>query len=67
MHRNHWTLDELGRNLQTILTDASMKERLAGTSAQMHKQAGPSKAARLIDELLRKHRHNFVAGPVVNS
>ena len=55
MHRNRWTLEELGRNLQTILSDASMKQRLAATSAQMHKQAGPSKAARLLDDLLRKH------------
>jgi UDP:flavonoid glycosyltransferase YjiC (YdhE family) len=55
MHRNRWTLDELGCNLQTILTDDGMQQRLASTSAQMHQQAGPTKAARLLDELLRKH------------
>jgi MGT family glycosyltransferase len=55
MHRNHWTLDELGRALHTILTDTSMKQRLAATSAQMHRQAGPEKSARLLDELLQKY------------
>jgi UDP:flavonoid glycosyltransferase YjiC (YdhE family) len=48
-------LDELRRNLRAILTDACMKRRLAVTSAQMHKQPGPLKAARLLDDLLRKY------------
>ena len=55
MHRNHWTLDELRSNLQTILTDSSMKERLSRTSAQMRREAGPAKAARLLDALLQSH------------
>lgn len=54
MHRNHWTLDELRRNLQTILTDTAMKQRLAATSAQMQSESGPSKAARLLDALLQE-------------
>ena len=55
MHRNHWTLDELGRNLQAVLADAAMRQRLATSSAQMHQQAGPSKAAQLLDGLLKAH------------
>jgi MGT family glycosyltransferase len=53
MHRNRWTLDELSRNLQTILNDASMKQRLAEISLQMHKQAAPARAALLLDGLLQ--------------
>jgi len=52
MHRNHWTIEELRGNLQTILTDPEMKKRLAAASAQMRSQAGPSKAAKLLDRLL---------------
>jgi MGT family glycosyltransferase len=55
MHRNHWTLDDLSRNLNTILTDGAMKQLLAQTSAQMHREPGPAKAARLLDGLLHKH------------
>jgi MGT family glycosyltransferase len=54
MHRNRWTLDELRRNLQTILTDTAMKQRLAATSAQMQRESGPSKAARLLDAFLQE-------------
>ena len=54
MHRNHWTVEELGRNLHTLLTDPAMKQRLEQTSADMHKQSGPEKAARLLDLLLRR-------------
>jgi UDP:flavonoid glycosyltransferase YjiC (YdhE family) len=56
MHRNHWTIEELRGNLQTILTDPEMKKRLAATSAQMRGQAGPSKAAKLLDQLLGQHQ-----------
>ncbi|HEX8892805.1 MAG TPA: nucleotide disphospho-sugar-binding domain-containing protein, partial [Terriglobales bacterium] len=55
MHRNRWTLEDLGRNLQTVLTDATMKRRLAATSRQMREQAGPARAAQLLDQLLERH------------
>jgi UDP:flavonoid glycosyltransferase YjiC (YdhE family) len=55
MHRNQWTVEDLGRNLHAILTDNSMRQRLAQTSADMRKQSGPEKAARLLDGLLRKN------------
>jgi MGT family glycosyltransferase len=53
MHRANWTLDELARNLQFILTDAAMKQRLNATSAHMQRESGPDKAARLLDGLLQ--------------
>jgi MGT family glycosyltransferase len=55
MHRNDWTVEELGRNLNTLFTGAAMRQRLATTSSQMRSAAGPVKAARLLDALLRKH------------
>lgn len=59
MHRNRWTLDELRRKLQTILTDEEMKRRLQTTSRQMHQQAGPEKAAQLLDSLLRSEAQSL--------
>jgi len=53
MHRNHWTLEELGANLQTIFHSEAMKQKLKNTSAQMRAQPGPEKAARLLDALLK--------------
>ena len=55
MHRNHWTVEDLGRNLDTLFTDATMRERLAATSAQMRNATGPAKAAGVLDALLRRH------------
>ena len=55
MHRNRWTLEDLGRNLQTVLTDSMMKRRLAATSKQMHERAGPARAAHLLDQTLQRH------------
>jgi MGT family glycosyltransferase len=52
MHRAQWTSKDLARNLQFILSDASMKRRLEVTSAQMRREPGPEKAARLLSELL---------------
>ncbi|MBZ5539646.1 MAG: glycosyltransferase [Acidobacteriia bacterium] len=56
MHRNHWAPEELARNLHVLLTDPAMQQRLAATSAQMHRQPGPGKAAMLLNKLLRQHR-----------
>lgn len=62
MHRNRWTLDEFGRNLETILTDKAMRQRLTATSEQMRRQAGPEKAARLLDGLLQKDSQSNAVG-----
>jgi UDP:flavonoid glycosyltransferase YjiC (YdhE family) len=53
MHRNDWRPEELARNLEFILTDRAMQQRLAATAAHMHGQPGPDKAARLLDGLLK--------------
>jgi UDP:flavonoid glycosyltransferase YjiC (YdhE family) len=53
MHRSDWEVEELARNLNSILTDSRMKERLRTTSAQMTAQPGARKAALLLDRLLR--------------
>jgi MGT family glycosyltransferase len=53
MHRNDWRPEELGRNLEFILTDRAMKQRLAATSVHMRGQPGPEKAAKLLDALLK--------------
>jgi MGT family glycosyltransferase len=53
MHRANWSVEELARNVEFILTDVAMRERLAATSSQMHRDPGPDKAARLLDGLLR--------------
>lgn len=55
MHRNNWTHDEFARNLQYILTDSGMRQRLAATSASMRRQPGPQKAAALLAQLLERH------------
>jgi MGT family glycosyltransferase len=55
MHRNNWTLEELGANLQLLLHSEEMKRKLAATSVQMQAQHGPEKAARLLDGLLKKY------------
>lgn len=52
MHRANWLPEELARNLSLILTDQGMKQRLSATSAHMRSRPGPSKAARLLDQLL---------------
>jgi MGT family glycosyltransferase len=55
MHRNKWSLGELDANLQLILQSPEIKRNLAVTSAQMHAQHGPEKAARLLDGLLKQN------------
>jgi MGT family glycosyltransferase len=55
MHRNNWTHDELACNLHHILASSAMRQRLADTSASMHRQPGPHKAATLLAELLERH------------
>ncbi len=53
MHRSNWQSEELSRNLDRILTDEGMKQRLHATSTHMRGRPGPRKAAELLDRLLR--------------
>ena len=53
MHRSNWKTAELARNLNFIITDRNMEERLRTNSAHMRAQPGPRKAALLLDRLLR--------------
>jgi UDP:flavonoid glycosyltransferase YjiC (YdhE family) len=53
MHRNHWQPGELSRNLQFILNDGAMKQRLAATANHMRRHPGPQTAARALGCLLR--------------
>ena len=57
MQRADWKAEELAANLQRLFTDGVMKQKLAATSAHMHKNPGPQKAALLLDGLLKKHTH----------
>lgn len=52
MHRANWSQQGLEEALHLILTDTTMAQRLAETSAQMRSSPGPEKAASLIGELL---------------
>lgn len=54
MHRSNWAPAELRANLERLLGDAAMADKLAATSAHMQAQNGPDKAARLLDGLLSK-------------
>lgn len=53
MHRANWSDHELKANLERVMSDAQMKQRLAETSAHMQGRHGPTKAAKLLDELAR--------------
>jgi len=57
MHRQNWTESELERNIQAMLTDVEMSQRLTTLSTDMHTEHGPSKAARLLDKLLKQHEN----------
>jgi len=57
MHRQNWTEAELQRNINTMLTDNEMMARLTALSTDMHTEHGPSKAARLLDKLLKQHEN----------
>ncbi len=53
MHRSDWTNGELARNLATLVTDRALQERLAATSNHMQAHHGPTKAAGLLDRLVK--------------
>ena len=53
-HRYDWTDEELMDKINAMLTDEQMKKRLNATSAQMQKQHGPTKAAKILDSLSKQ-------------
>ncbi|MEE9597820.1 MAG: nucleotide disphospho-sugar-binding domain-containing protein, partial [Acidiferrobacterales bacterium] len=53
MDRYAWSDGDLAHNIETLLTDGTMREKLAATSAHMCAQDGPTKAASLLDGLLK--------------
>ena len=52
MHRSNWTEEELTNCINQMLRDKSMQKRLDMTSRQMQSQHGPTKAAKILNELL---------------
>jgi len=54
MHRGDWSDASLWNAIETLLTDTAMQERLAATSKHMQSRHGPTKAAKLLDGLLKR-------------
>jgi len=52
MHRSNWTDEELRNCINQMLSDKSMQSRLDETSRKMQSQHGPTKAAKILNELL---------------
>jgi UDP:flavonoid glycosyltransferase YjiC (YdhE family) len=55
LDRYNWTEDELQQKIMAMLTDKKMKAKLKKTSKKMRSQHGPTKAAKIIDKLAKKH------------
>ena len=55
MHRGDWTEEQLGSALDRLLTDPAMAGKLKATTAHMQGRHGPTKAAQLIDQLVKEH------------
>ncbi len=55
MHRSDWADDELKAKIETCLSDEAMKAKCARTAAQCQREHGPTKAAGLLDALLKEH------------
>jgi MGT family glycosyltransferase len=53
MHRANWTQEQLAANLQRLLTDKTMADRLKKASAAMQAAHGPTIAAKRLDALLK--------------
>ena len=53
VHRGDWTDASLWNAMETLLTDTAMKQKLAATSKHMQSRHGPTKAAKLLDDLLK--------------
>ena len=52
IHRTNWTEKELTNCINQMLNDKSMQSRLDETSQHMKKEHGPTKAAKILNELL---------------
>jgi MGT family glycosyltransferase len=52
--RYDWTDEELMKKIDTMLTSKDMRAKLKATSAQMRKEHGPTKAAKIIDNLAKQ-------------
>ncbi|MAY87235.1 MAG: glycosyl transferase family 1 [Pseudooceanicola sp.] len=52
-HRYDWSDEQLAEALNTCLTDRAMQDKLAATSAHMQSRHGPTKAAGILDGILR--------------
>ena len=52
MHRSNWSDEELTKCINQMLSDKSMQSRLDETSRQMQTQHGPTKAAKILNDLL---------------
>ena len=57
MMRADWTEAQLAARIQDCLHDPALRARLAATSVHMRQQDGPTKAARLLAELMQRHAH----------
>ncbi len=53
LHRYDWSDEDLAQVIETLVTDAAMRDRLKATSAHMQAQNGAQKAAQLLDQLLK--------------
>jgi MGT family glycosyltransferase len=53
MHRSDWTDEDLARNLEMVISDPAIQARTAATAEFMQRFDGPSRAAGLLDDLLR--------------
>jgi UDP:flavonoid glycosyltransferase YjiC (YdhE family) len=53
-HRYDWTDEELVKKINGMLTSKDVRAKLKATSAQMRKEHGPTKAAKIIDNLAKQ-------------
>jgi UDP:flavonoid glycosyltransferase YjiC (YdhE family) len=53
-HRSDWTDEQLAEALEKCLNDPGIKRRLAETSAHMQSRHGPTKAAKILDDILAR-------------
>lgn len=53
MHRADWADEQLKDKINVMLTDETMKAKMASTSAHMQSRHGPTKAAEILDGLLK--------------
>jgi MGT family glycosyltransferase len=56
LQRYDWTEQQLAAALEQLLTDKQMHRKLEASSEQMRGQHGPTKAARILDELLKRDK-----------